>query len=59
MSCQQKLSELRWDMERLRSERMRYADEFRSLLERHQRELANVVGLTVINGEATSAVAGA
>jgi tryptophan 2,3-dioxygenase len=59
MASQQKLSEIRWDIERLRAERVRYADEFRTLLDRHQRELAHVIGLTVVNGEATGAVAGA
>jgi cell division initiation protein len=55
MATQQKLSEVRWEIERLRGERVRYAEEFRGLLERHQRELAQIVPLTVVDGEATSA----
>jgi cell division initiation protein len=51
MSTQQKLSETRWEIEQLRANRMRYADDFRALLERHQRELGHVVGLEVVVGE--------
>ena len=59
MACQQKLSELKWDIERLRTERSRYADEFQSLLARHQRELSTIIGLTVVTGEGNPAAAGA
>lgn len=43
MATQQKLSEVRWEIDRLRAERNRYADDFRALLERHQRELAQML----------------
>lgn len=57
LAGQQQLSEARWELERVRSERTRYADEFRALLERHQRELSYISGqhfvdLTVVTGEA-------
>ncbi|WP_227625044.1 DivIVA domain-containing protein [Fimbriimonas ginsengisoli] len=55
MATQQKLSETRWEIERLRLERSRYAEEFRALLERHQRELSQMVPLTIVEGEASSA----
>jgi len=59
MATQQKLSEIRWEIDRLKAERSRYADEFRSLLERHQRELAHIVGLTVVTGDAGDMAVGA
>jgi cell division initiation protein len=40
MNCQQKISEMRWDLERLRNERNRFSEEFKALLERHQIALA-------------------
>lgn len=40
MNCQQKISEMRWDLERLRNERNRFSEEFKALLERHQISLA-------------------
>jgi cell division initiation protein len=55
MAVQQKVSEMRWELERLRQERQRFADDFRTLLDRHQRELASTVSLSIVEGEAVSA----
>jgi len=58
MAVQQQVSEARWEYERLRGERMRFAEEFRLLLERHQRDLGSAAGWSVVAGEMRS-VAGA
>lgn len=49
MAVQQKLSEMRWELEKLRQERQRFADEFRELLGRYQRDLP-ATALTVVEG---------
>lgn len=55
MDTQQRLSELRWEIDRLRADRTRYVEEFRALIERHQRDLASEVRLTVVEGDAAAA----
>jgi len=49
-SAQQRLSELKWEYERLRQDRQRFLDDFRQLLERHQRELSAPPPLEVMEG---------
>lgn len=59
MSVQQKVSELRWDLERLKSERQRFSDDFKVLIDRYSREIAllSSANLSVIEGEIESAAA--
>jgi len=45
MADQQKLSETRWEIERLRADRGRFEQEMRELLDRHRRELDHSAGL--------------
>jgi cell division initiation protein len=60
VSVQQKVSELRWDLERLKTERQRFTEDFRAILEGHLRGLTiePITGLSVVNGDAFE-VAGA
>jgi cell division initiation protein len=60
VSVQQKVSELRWEVERLKAEKQRFSDDFRSILEGHLRGLTiePITGLSVVNGDAFE-VAGA
>lgn len=59
MAAAQHLSELRWELDRLKSERARFAQEFRSLLERHSQDLERLSNpeLSVVHGEPPAAVA--
>ena len=57
ISMQQQVSELRWDMERLRSERQRFESEFKSMLDRYQRDITVVPILSVIQGDLQAAEA--
>jgi cell division initiation protein len=54
---QQQVSELRWDLERLRSEKKHFEAEFKSMLDRYQRDLTVVPVLSVIEGDAKAAEA--
>jgi cell division initiation protein len=49
-ASQQKLSEIKWEYERVRQDRQRFLDDFRVLLERHQRELTTPPPLQVMEG---------
>jgi cell division initiation protein len=51
---QQQLSELKWELERLRIEKSRFTEEFRAMLERYQRELGPPA-LVVVDGDAMNA----
>jgi cell division initiation protein len=57
MSLQQQISEMRWDLERLRSEKKHFEAEFKSMLDRYQRDLTVVPILSVFDGEAKAAEA--
>jgi len=57
IAVQQQVSELRWDIERLRSERQRFESDFKSMLDRYQRDLSSVPILSVIQGDAKAAEA--
>ena len=51
----QVLADLRWDIEKLRLEKQKFINAFRTLLEGHLRELAEANrGLSVIEGETSS-----
>lgn len=53
IACQQKLSEMRWEIEKLRHDRTRYAEEMREILNRQLRELdIQLPSLAVIEGQA-------
>jgi cell division initiation protein len=52
--AQQHLSELRWEIEKLKIEKNRFTDEFRSMLARYERELPSP-SLLVVEGEAAEA----
>lgn len=56
MATQQKLSETRWELERLKADRNRFAQEYRALLDEHLREISQVVCLEVVPGELANAV---
>ena len=51
ISMQQHVSEMRWDIERLKTERQRFESEFKALLDRYQRDLTVVPILSVIQGD--------
>jgi cell division initiation protein len=40
-AAHQKVTEMRWELDRLTLERQRFMDDFKALLERHLREIAN------------------
>lgn len=50
LALQSQVGELRWDLERLRGERQRFEADFKSLLDRYQRDLTVVPILSVIEG---------
>jgi len=58
VSVQQQVSELRWDLERLRSDRRRFEDEFKAMLDRYQRDVTVVPMLSVIDGNVASVLGG-
>ena len=51
IAMQQQVSELRWDFERLRTERKRFEDEFKGRLERYQRDIAVMPLLSGVQGD--------
>ncbi len=51
-SLQRQTDDLRWDLERLRTERERFEADFRSMLDRYQRDLSVIPLLNVIEGGA-------
>jgi len=55
INAQQQISELRWDIERLRNEKQRFEGDFKSMLDRYQRDLTSVPILSVIQGDAKAA----
>jgi cell division initiation protein len=59
VAVQQKVSELRWDVERLKTERQRVTEDFRAMLEGHLRGLTiePLTGLGVVSTELLEASA--
>jgi cell division initiation protein len=57
ISLQQQVSELRWDIERIRSEKLRFEGEFKAMLDRYQRDITVVPILSVIQGDLKAAEA--
>ncbi len=55
VAAQQAVSEMRWEVERVKAERKKFAEEFRSMLERYQRELNYPASLTIVEGDAAAA----
>lgn len=53
-NSQQQVSELKWELEKLKIERGRFIEEFRAMLERYQRELGPPA-LVVVDGDAANA----
>lgn len=51
VAVQQQMSEMRWDMERLKGEKKRFEEEFRSILERYQRDLSVSPIFRVVEGD--------
>ena len=56
VSCQQSVSEMRWEVERLKAERKHFEEDFKALLDRYQRDISVVPVLSVVEG--TSAAVG-
>lgn len=50
VSNQQRVSELRWEFEKLRSEKDRFLEEYRSMLQRQLRALDPIPGYAVVEG---------
>ncbi|HWD37430.1 MAG TPA: DivIVA domain-containing protein [Fimbriimonas sp.] len=48
-AAQQRVTEFRWELEKLRQDRQRFIEDFRLLLERAQRELAGVPTFEVVD----------
>ena len=57
IAMQQQVSELRWDLERLRGERQRFQSEFKEMLDRYQRDITIIPILSVVQGDLVSAEA--
>ena len=55
ISGQQQVSELRWDIERLKAEKMHFEADFKALLDRYHRDLPAKPVLSVIEGELKAA----
>lgn len=51
-AAQEKLSELRWEIERLESDRRRFKEEFRHLLDRYREEAVGEPALTILQESA-------
>jgi cell division initiation protein len=51
-AVQQRITEMRWEVERLKVERTKFAEEFKTLLERYMRDIEFLGSLTVIDGDA-------
>ena len=51
IASQQQISEMRWDIERLRSERKRFEDEFKSMLDRYQRDISVTPIFRIVEGD--------
>jgi cell division initiation protein len=49
--AKEQMHELRWELERLRLEKQKYLNQFRTLLETQLRELAEMGGFAVVEGE--------
>jgi cell division initiation protein len=47
---QQQISELRWEIERLKTEKHRFEEEFKAMLDRYQREITVVPILSLVEG---------
>ena len=56
VSCQQSVSEMRWEVERLKADRKHFEEDFKALLDRYQRDISVVPVLSVVEG--TSAAVG-
>ena len=53
VACQQKLSEMRWEIEKMRHERSRFTEEMRDILTRQLRELdIELPTLAIVDGQA-------
>ena len=57
IAMQQQVSELRWDLERLRGERQRFQSEFKEMLDRYQRDITIIPLLSVVQGDLAAAEA--
>jgi cell division initiation protein len=55
VAAQQKLTEMRWEIERLKIERQKFSEDFRAMLDRYGRDLDFLGSLTVVEGEAEEA----
>jgi len=55
IAVQQQITEMRWDLERLRTEKQRFEAEFKSMLDRYQRDLPGAPVLSVIQGDVRAA----
>ena len=49
-AAQQKVTEWRWEMDRIKQDRQRFIEDFRLLLERHMRELSTAPSLELMEG---------
>ncbi len=58
VSVQQQVSELRWELERLKTEKKRFAEEFKAMLDRYQRDISVVPILSVVEGNLPTAAHG-
>ena len=60
VAVQQKVSEMRWELERLKHEKLRFEQDFRAILEGHLRglDIEPITGLSVVSGDAVG-IAGA
>ena len=52
VAMQQHVSEMRWEIERMKVEKKRFEDDFKALLDRYQRELSGPTVISVIDGAA-------
>ena len=52
VAVQQQVSEMRWEIERMKIDRKRFEEDFKALLDRYQREMSGPTVISVVDGAA-------
>lgn len=52
VAVQQQVSEMRWEIERMKIDRKRFEEDFKALLDRYQREMSGPTVISVVDGTA-------
>jgi hypothetical protein len=54
---QSKINDLRWELERLRLDKQKFLNQFRGMLETQLRDIAEVGGFAVVEGDVQTHIA--